>query len=98
MNAFTWDAAKAKSNSEKHGVPFEEASTVFDDPNGLDGDDPEHSSHELRRQRLGKSATGRILFIVDTIRGSEHEKESIRIISARQASRKERQAYSGFAD
>ena len=63
-NVFTWDIPKAIANFEKHGVPFEEATTVFADPDTLDGDDPEHSTHERRRQRIGRSLTGRILFVV----------------------------------
>jgi hypothetical protein len=98
MNAFTWDIPKAIANFEKHGVPFEEATTVFADPNALDGDDTEHSSHELRRQRIGQSLAGRILFVVHTIRRSKNEKETIRIISARQASWKERRAYTRLTD
>jgi uncharacterized DUF497 family protein len=43
---FTWDIAKAIANFEKHGVSFEEAATVFDDPKGLDGRDEAHSTHE----------------------------------------------------
>jgi uncharacterized DUF497 family protein len=98
MNVFAWDIPKAIANFEKHGVPFEEAATVFGDSNGLDGDDAEHSTHEPRRQRIGQSMTGRILFVVYTIRRREHEKETIRIISARQASRQERQTYARLAD
>ncbi|MEO8341755.1 MAG: BrnT family toxin [Nitrospirota bacterium] len=71
---------------------------MFADSDTLDGDDPEHSTHERRRQRIGRSLTGRILFLVYTIRRTTHEKETIRIISARQASRKERQAYARLAD
>ncbi|MBX9661309.1 MAG: BrnT family toxin [Nitrospiraceae bacterium] len=95
---FAWDSKKAIANFEKHGVPFEEASTIFVDANGLDGEDPTHSAHEQRRRRIGRSLSGRILFVVYTIRRRNHEKETIRIISARQASRKERQAYTGRAD
>lgn len=98
MNAFTWDIQKAIANFEKHGVPFEEATTVFVDPNALDGDDPQHSAHERRHRRIGRSLSGRILFVVYTIRKRGHENETIRIISARQASRKERQAYTRLAD
>ena len=50
---FVWDIPKAIANFEKHGVPFEEAATVFGDASGLDGDDEEHSTHEPRRQRIG---------------------------------------------
>jgi uncharacterized protein len=95
---FAWDVPKAIANFEKHGVPFEEAATVFADSDALDGDDPGHSTHEHRRQHIGRSLMGRILFVVYTIRGATHEKETIRIISARQASRKERQAYARLAD
>ena len=98
MNAFTWDILKSIANFEKHGVPFEEAATVFGDSNGLDGDDAEHSTHEPRRLHIGESVTGRILFVVYTIRRTRDEKETIRIISARQASRREREAYARLAD
>ena len=95
---FMWDIPKAIANFEKHGIPFEEAATVFGDANGLDGDDAEHSTHEPRRQRIGQSVTGRILFVVYTIWRAGDEKETIRIISARQASRREREAYVRLAD
>ena len=95
---FVWDIPKAIANFEKHDVPFEEAATVFGDANGLDGDDAEHSTHEPRRQRIGQSVTGRILFVVYTIWWAGDEKETIRIISARQASRREREAYVRLAD
>ena len=64
MNAFTWDIPKSIANFEKHGVPFEEAATVFGDSNGLDGDDAEHSTHEPRRLHIGESVAGRIPFVV----------------------------------
>jgi uncharacterized DUF497 family protein len=92
---FSWDAAKALGNIRKHGVSFEEAATVFSDPEGLDWDDLEHSPIESRSVRLGFSISGRILFVVYSIRRLKNEKETIRIISARQATRKERQAYAG---
>lgn len=59
---FSWDARKALANLKKHGVSFEEAATVFADPNGLDYDDTEHSESELRSVRIGFSPIGRILF------------------------------------
>ena len=95
---FSWDAAKALHNLRKHGVSFEEAATVFADPEALDWADTVHSGDEQRSKRLGKSATGRILLLVYTIRRMKDGKETIRIISARQASRKERAAYSGLTD
>ena len=92
---FSWDVRKAQVNYAKHGVAFEEAATVFVDPAGLDWADLEHSRHERRYRRLGRSVAGRILLLVYTVRRMPHGQETIRIISARQASRKERQAYGG---
>jgi uncharacterized DUF497 family protein len=73
-------------------VAFEEAATVFGDPNGLDGPDLRHSGIESRLLRLGRAATGRVLVVAYTVR-RRGDAESIRIISARRASRKERAAY-----
>ena len=92
---FSWDAQKALKNYEKHGVPFEEASTVFADPDGLDWEDLEHAGEERRWKRLGLSAEDRILLVVYTLRRLKNGVETIRIISARQASRTERKAYAG---
>ncbi|HTQ59495.1 MAG TPA: BrnT family toxin [Candidatus Solibacter sp.] len=92
---FSWDAHKALSNLKKHGVSFEEAATVFVDPEALDWDDPEQSYSELRDKRLGSSLAGRILIVVYTQRRLKHGQELIRIISARQATLKERKAYAG---
>jgi uncharacterized DUF497 family protein len=90
---FSWDARKALANLKKHGVSFEEAATAFADPNGLDYDDIEHSESELRFVRIGFSPIGRILFVYT--RRVNYDKETIRIISARQGTRKERAAYAG---
>jgi uncharacterized DUF497 family protein len=92
---FTWDAQKAILNYGKHRIPFEEATTIFGDPEALDWADPKHSQDERRFKRLGISIEGRVLMVVYTIRRMKNGKEAIRIISARQASRKERKAYSG---
>ncbi len=90
---FTWDVGKAIRNFEKHGVSFEEAATAFADPDGLHLEDSKHSKKELRFYRIAKSSEGRVLTIVFTVRMFSDGKETIRIISARQASKKERQAY-----
>lgn len=90
---FSWDTEKALKNYAKHGVPFEEAATVFGDPDALDWEDLEHLAPEHRWKRLGFSAGGRILLIVYALRRLKNGTETIRIISARKASRKERQAY-----
>ena len=95
---FAWDVRQAIANYEKHKISFEEAATVFGDPNGLDGEDLDHSQHERRRQRIAQSIAARILFVVYTIGRTDNEKETIRLISARQASRREREAYSRFTD
>ena len=85
---FSGDARKALANLKKHGVSFEKAAIVFADPNGQDYDDIEHS--ELRSVRIGFSPIGRIVFVYT--RRVKYDKETIRIISARQATRKERAA------
>jgi uncharacterized DUF497 family protein len=93
---FEWDAAKAAANLRKHGVSFGEAATVFADPNALDGPDLAHSTQEARFLRLGRSLSGRVLMVAYTVRGVSDD-ETIRIISARRASRKERAAYASGA-
>lgn len=89
---FEWDAKKARANLAKHGVTFEEAATVFGDPDALDGPDIQHSAGEARFLRLGRSVLGHIVIVAYTLRTSGHV-ETIRLISARRASRKERAAY-----
>lgn len=89
---FEWDAAKAAANALKHGVSFEEAVTVFADEDALDGPDLAHSGREARFFRMGRSALGRILFLAYTLRRYGNG-ETVRIISARRASRQERTAY-----
>jgi uncharacterized DUF497 family protein len=89
---FEWDARKAAVNRTKHGVSFEEAVTVFGDPEALDGPDLRHSEKESRFLRLGRAVTGRVLIVAYTVRRRD-DGERIRIINSRQASRKERAAY-----
>ena len=86
---FEWDPRKAEANAAKHGVSFDDAMTVFLDPQALDGPDLQHSSAESRFLRLGRSASGRVLMVAYTFRRSG-DAEAIRIISARRASRRER--------
>ena len=85
---FEWDADKARRNLAKHGVSFEEASTVFSDPFELMIHDPLHSEAEDRFVSLAESRNRRLLVVVFTERG-----ERIRIISARKATRGERRKY-----
>lgn len=80
-----WDAPKAAANLRKHGVSFEEASSVFFDPLSATGDDPDRSPSERRFVTLGVSSSGRLLMIAHAER-----EDAIRIISARKATRSER--------
>lgn len=88
---FEWDVRKAAVSRAKDGVSFEEAGTVFDDPDALDGPDLRHSDKERRFLRLERTATGRVLILAYTVRRRGND-ETIRIISERRASRKERAA------
>jgi len=92
---FSWDAGKALRNFQKHGVPFEEAATVFGDANALEWEDMEQEGTERRWKRVGFSTQGRVLMVVYTLRRLKNNVETIRIISARQANHKERTSYAG---
>lgn len=60
---FEWDEEKAKTNIDKHGVSFDEATSVFDDPLFLTFADPVHSVQEQRFVIMGESARGRLLVV-----------------------------------
>jgi uncharacterized protein len=94
---FEWDPAKARTNVTKHGVAFDEAATIFVDPEALDGPDVRHSVLESRRLRIGRSAFGRVLIVAYAERRRSDGEEVLRIISARRASQKERAAYQNKA-
>ncbi|MDQ1335105.1 MAG: uncharacterized protein QG552_2055 [Thermodesulfobacteriota bacterium] len=83
-----WDPRKATPNVRKHGVSFEEATTVLRDPLSATGADPDHSIDEDRFVTFGISELGRILVVCHT-----EERETIRIISARKATKGERELY-----
>lgn len=83
-----WDARKATANKNKHGISFEEASTVFADSLSLTGADPDHSLGEHRWVTFGESVRGRLLAVAHTDEG-----DIIRIISARVATRHEKRLY-----
>jgi uncharacterized protein len=85
---FAWNEEKAKANLAKHGVGFEEASTVFGDPLAHVGSDPEHTAEEMRMIIIGHSALGRLLLVSFAERG-----DVIRVISARPLTRRERRLY-----
>ena len=88
MLSFEWDRRKAESNLRRHGVSFVEATTVFGDALSTTISDPDHSVSEQRFIDLGRSHRGRLLVVSYTERG-----ERIRIISARLATRSERNQY-----
>ena len=85
MNNFEWDADKAASNLRGHGISFEEAATVFNDPRRLETYDLEHSLDEDRLNIIGFSNRMRLLMVVIY----EQDHEVVRIISARRATRAE---------
>jgi len=90
---FEWDTNKEKINIKQHGIAFEQASYVFTDPFALNKYDAEHSDDEDRWILLGKSLNNTILVVVHTFRDNR-DIEFVRIISARRATKKEKQAYS----
>ena len=90
MYYFDWDENKNRINLEKHGITFEEASTVFFDERAILFDDPEHSIDEDRFLLLGMSETAKVCIVCHCYRESD---TVISIISARQATRKEEQRY-----
>ncbi|MCC5630418.1 BrnT family toxin [Nostoc sphaeroides CHAB 2801] len=85
---FEWDKSKAAANLKKHGVSFEEAKTVFGNSLAVIFDDEAHSTDEQREIIIGHSQQNLLLLICFTERSN-----AIRIISARLATRKEREDY-----
>ncbi len=85
---FEWDAEKAAANLRKHGVSFDEAVTAFGDPLSVLLPDPDHSVGEARYLVLGLSTKGRLLVVAFVERPPR-----TRIISARLATKRERQDY-----
>ena len=84
---FEWDPAKALRNLAKHGISFDEASTVFGDPLAGTIPDPRRSAEE-RLVTIGHSGRGALVVVIHVERGSR-----TRIISARRATRRERRRY-----
>lgn len=86
---YQWDSAKARRNLQKHGVDFADAAGVFEDEQALTIEDPS-SDDERRWISVGMDTLGRVLVVVYTWRG-----DTIRLISARPATPRERQQYEG---
>ena len=85
---FEWNPQKAAANLAKHAVSFEDAAPVFGDPLGRIMADPRHSAEEQRLVLLGLSQSKHLLAVMYVNRG-----ETLRIISARRATRRERRDY-----
>ena len=85
---FEWDPEKARANLAKHRVSFEEAMGAFLDPLSVTILDPDHGEGENRFVLIGQSSRNRLLVVIHTDRGN-----AIRLISARRATRRERQTY-----
>jgi uncharacterized DUF497 family protein len=85
---FEWDQIKSEINERKHGIPFEEAKTVFNDPFSITINDPDHSDEEFRYIDIGLSSKNRFLVVWYTERN-----ENIRIIGCRKATKSERKIY-----
>jgi uncharacterized DUF497 family protein len=86
--SFEWNAIKATANLRKHGVSFDEAASALFDPLSATGDDPDHSFDERRFVTFGMSSSGRVLVVAH----AQHD-DTIRIITARLATRAERKLY-----
>jgi uncharacterized protein len=93
MIKFEWDPSKAISNRRKHGVSFDEAQSVFYDEFALQFFDDEHSEDEERFILLGLSDQRRLLMVCHCERQQGH---TVRIISARKATKNEARFYSGI--
>ena len=89
---FEWDKNKEKTNIQKHNIAFEQASYVFADPFSLSRFDDEHSANEDRWAILGKSLNETILLVIHTYKMNGII-ESVRIISARKATKQEKTTY-----
>ncbi len=86
---FQWDSQKAIANMRKHGIRFDEAVTVFQDPLALVFDDKAHSEYEHREIIIGHSVLNRLILVCFT----ERDEQFIRIFSARQATKHEQKDY-----
>ena len=93
---FEWDPAKARQNDRRHKVPFECATTVFQDPNQISIFDENHSDDEERWITLGLDRNGVLLVVIHTFGQANRDDTNIRIISARKASRTEIKQYEEF--
>ncbi len=92
---FDWDPAKEAQNVRKHKVSFRRAATTFRDPNQLAIYDEEHSEAEDRWVTMGLDSTGILRVVVHTFEQIDESLHEIRIVSARQATKREAEQYRG---
>ena len=85
---FEWDLEKSIINLDKHGISFQDATTVFRDPLSYTFYDPDHSDDELRFLTFGLASSGKLILVSHTER-----ENSIRIISARELNKQERKFF-----
>lgn len=90
---FEWDPNKAKANRKKHGIGFEQASTIFLDPKMITVFDTKHSEHEDRWATVGIDTNGNLLVVVHTFQQLDANSSRIRMISTRKATKNERKQY-----
>jgi hypothetical protein len=88
-----WDPAKARTNRTKHAVSFAQAATVLLDPLAITVFDAAHSQDEERWFTLGRSRQGSLLAVAHTYQSTGPASARIRLISARPATRREREQY-----
>lgn len=92
---FEWDPVKAASNQTKHGVSFEEAAEIFLDPLQISIPDEKHSEIEERWITLGNTRSNKLRLVVHTYLAYHNDQVTVRIISARPATRHEQRQYEG---
>ena len=90
---FEWDSSKARQNLRKHGLAFERAASIFQDPDALSEFDEHHSEQEERWITMGVDSTGTVLVACHTFQESDDSNATIRLISARKATKNEVKQY-----
>jgi len=90
MSRFAWDPEKAEANLRKHGVSFDEADEMLDDDRCEERPDLVHSFSEVRVRTIGYTAMNKVIVVITSVDGQRP-----RIISARRATKRERDEYTG---
>ena len=90
---FEWDPSKARQNYRKHGIAFDRAATIFHDATALSEFDEQHSDREERWITMGLDQTGTIVVAYHTFQETDENSATIRLISARKATKNEMISY-----